>query len=68
MLADVHRTGNSSLMKKSHETNAETYAEDAVNEWILEFVREIDAIDYFFVDKLKEYVRQFVDIQRQFLT
>ena len=38
-----------------------------MNEWILEFVREVDAIDYFFVDKLKEYVRNFVDIQRSFL-
>ena len=27
----------------------------------------MDAIDYFFVDKLKEYVKHFLDIQSQYL-
>ena len=30
-------------------------------------MREVDAIDYFFVDKLKEYVKNFLDIQSQYL-
>lgn len=36
---------------------------DLMNQWIGEFVREVDAIDYFFVEKLKEYVQNFLDIQ-----
>ena len=38
-----------------------------MNKWLEEFVREVDAIDYFFVDKMKEFVGQFVDLQKQFI-
>ena len=39
-----------------------------MNEWVKEFTREVDAIDYFFVEKLKELAKQFIDIQNQFLS
>ena len=32
-------------------------SEKQMNNWIKEFVREVDAIDYFFVEKLQELVR-----------
>ena len=32
-------------------------SENMMNAWMQEFVREVDAIDYFFVDKMKEYVK-----------
>ena len=42
--------------------NAKKLSIELLNQWVAEFVREVDAIDFFFVEKLKEYVKQFVDI------
>ena len=42
-------------------------ATELANEWIKEFVRETDKLDQFFVEKCKEFVQHFVDIQRQYL-
>ena len=38
-----------------------------MTKWIVEFVREIDTIDQFFVEKLQELVKKFVDMQKEFL-
>lgn len=37
-------------------------SEEQMKLFIYEFVREVDAIDIFFVDKLKEYVTKFVQM------
>ena len=38
-----------------------------MKEWLYEFIREVDTIDIFFVDKLKEYVTKFINMQKEFL-
>lgn len=38
-----------------------------MNKWVAEFVREIDMIDNFFVERLQGYVKNFVDLQSHFL-
>ena len=38
-----------------------------MKQWILEFIREIDTIDQFFVEKLQENVKKFIEMQKEFL-
>lgn len=40
---------------------------EQMKQWIFEFIREIDTIDQFFVDKLQENVRKFINMQMEFL-
>jgi hypothetical protein len=41
---------------------------ELMNQWVAKLVSEVDTIDSFFVEKLKEYVKNFVDIQSQYLS
>lgn len=38
-----------------------------MKEWILEFIKEVDTIDEFFVEQLQQYVNKFVTMQTEFL-
>ena len=38
-----------------------------MKKWFHEFIIEVDAIDIFFVDKVKEYVTKFVGMHNKFL-
>ena len=38
-----------------------------MRKWIFEFVREVDTIDCFFIDKLQEFVQKFIEMQKEFL-
>jgi hypothetical protein len=38
-----------------------------MEEWIKEFIKEIDMIDKFFVDKQKEFLSKFKEMRSQFI-
>lgn len=64
------KTRQSLLTKVIEEENMDDklYASnEQMKQWIFEFIREIDTIDQFFVDKLQENVRKFINMQMEFL-
>ena len=67
--SQVAATDKDSLLGDGQTTSRriQEASEEQMKEWIYEFVREVDTIDAFFVDKLKEYVTKFVTMQTDFL-
>lgn len=47
--------------------NDELRTEQKMEEWIKEFIKEIDMIDKFFVDKQKEFLSKFKEMRSQYI-
>ena len=49
-------------MDDNNEADKLNASNEQMKQWIFEFIREIDTIDQFFVDKLQENVKKFIDM------